>query len=304
MRPPLPNNPLLAGQWMLIGMVVIALVDNFVGRMAETVSLWQFFIVRMFMTFPIIYLMSRIGMGSIRPIHLWRVMARGALVAMAMVFYFGSLGFVPISQALAGLFTSPIFVLLISIFLLGKPVGKWRIIAVGVGFVGILVVTGASFASMGLASLLPLAAGLFYAFGVVATRELCAGEATLTMVWSMYVMQGVYAAFAFAGLWMFDPVAPLGADGFLLRGWVRDMSPVIWIIVAQAVGSTIGVFFIVKAYQTAEASYAAIFEYSIFIFGPAFAYLLWGQGVSTSEIIGIVLISLAGIIIAFRSPSA
>lgn len=285
-------------------MVVIALVDNFVGRLAETVSLWQFFIVRMFMTFPIIYLMSRVGMGTIRPKNLWRVMVRGALVAMAMVFYFGSLAFVPISQALAGLFTSPIFVLLISVFLLGKPVGKWRIIAVLVGFAGILIVTGASFASMGMTSLLPLAGGLFYAFGVVATRELCADEGTLPMVWSMYVMQGVYAVFALIGLWIFDPIVPAGADGFLLRSWVADMSPAMWIIIAQAVGSTIGVFFIVKAYQAAEASYAAVFEYSVFVFGPLFAYFLWGQGITSTEVIGIMLISLAGIIIAFRSSSA
>jgi len=289
---------------MMLGMLIVALVDNFVGQLAEVVSLWQFFIVRMFMTFPLIYLMSKIGLGAVRPKKTWRVMVRGSLVAMAMVFYFGSLAFVPISQALAGLFASPIFVLLISVFLLGKPVGKWRVIAVLVGFVGILIVTGASFASMGWASLLPIAGGLFYAFGVVATRELCAEETTLTMVWSMYVMQGVYGAIALAGLWLIDPVVPVGADGFLLRGWIDDLSPVMWIIIAQAIGSTIGVFFIVKAYQTAEATYAAVFEYTIFIFAPLFAFFLWGQGVSASEAIGIVLIALAGIIIAFRSPAA
>lgn len=304
MRPQQQNNPLLAGQWMLIGMIVIGLVDNFVGHMADHVGLWQFFLVRMFMTFPLIYLMSRIGLGTIYPKQLWRVMTRGALVAMAMVFYFGSLAFLPISQALAGLFTSPIFVLLISVFLLKKPVGKWRIIAVLVGFVGIVVVTGASFSAMGWASLLPLAAGVFYAFGVVATRELCEEESTLTMVWSMYVMQGVYAVIAMIALWIVDPIVPLGSGGFLLRGWVWDLSPVIWIIVAQTVGSTIGVFFIVKAYQVAEATYAAVFEYSVFIFGPLFAFMLWGQGVSGSEVVGIVLIALAGIIIAFRSPTA
>ncbi len=304
MRPQQQNNPLLAGQWMLIGMIVIGLVDNFVGQMADYIGLWQFFLVRMFMTFPLIYLMSRIGLGTIYPKQLWRVMTRGALVAMAMVFYFGSLAFVPISQALAGLFTSPIFVLLISVFLLKKPVGKWRIIAVLVGFAGIVVVTGASFSTMGWASFLPLAAGVFYAFGVVATRELCAEESTLTMVWSMYVMQGVYAVVAMIGLWVVDPFVPIGADGFLLRSWVWDMSPVMWIVLAQTVGSTIGVFFIVRAYQAAEATYAAVFEYSVFIFGPLFAFLLWGQGVSGSEAVGIVLIALAGIIIAFRSPSA
>ena len=179
---------------MIVGMIIIALIDNFVGRMAEFVSLWQFFIMRTLIALPLIGLMSWLGVGTMRPIRLGRVMIRGALIAMAMVFYFGSLAFVPISQALAGIFTSPIVVLLISAFVLKKQVGIWRVIAVLLGFVGILTVVGPSFSGMGWTSLLPLAAGVFYALGVLATRELCAGEATLTMVWSMFVMQSLYGS--------------------------------------------------------------------------------------------------------------
>lgn len=289
---------------MIVGMIIIALIDNFVGRMAEFVSLWQFFIMRTLIALPLIGLMSWLGVGTMRPIRLGRVMIRGALIAMAMVFYFGSLAFVPISQALAGIFTSPIVVLLISAFVLKKQVGIWRVIAVLLGFVGILTVVGPSFSGMGWTSLLPLAAGVFYALGVLATRELCAGEATLTMVWSMFVMQSLYGVIALLGLGVIDPSVPAGADGFLLRGWVWDLSPVIWIIVLQACGAVVGMFFIVRAYQVAEATYAAVFEYTIFIFGPLFAFFLWGQGVSLTEALGIALIALAGIIIAFRSPSA
>lgn len=304
MRPESVNNPLAAGRWMMMGVLLIALIDNFVGQMSAHISLWQFFLVRMLLALPLVVLLSQLGMGTIRPGRIGRVMIRGTLVAVAMLFYFGSLGFVTISQALAGLFTSPIFVLLISVFLLKKPVGIWRIAAVIIGFLGILAVIGPNFSTLGWTSLLPLMGGIFYACGVIATRELCEGEGTLTMVWSMFVMQGVFSAIALLGLGIFDFPVPEGSNGFLLRPWVWDMSPVIWIIVVQAIGSVVGVFFMVRAYQLADATYVAVFEYTIFIFGPLFAYLLWQQGIGWAEGIGIGMIAASGIIIAFRSPSA
>jgi len=114
----------------------------------------------------------------------------------------------------------------------------------------------------------------------------------------------VFSAIALLGLGLFDFPVPEGSDGFLLRPWVWDMSPVIWIIVVQAVGSVVGVFFMVRAYQLADATYVAVFEYVIFIFGPLFAYLLWKQGIGWAEGLGIGMIAASGIIIAFRSPSA
>ena len=107
-----------AARYMIFAMMVIALVDNFIVIVAETSSLWQFFLLRAAMIIPMIAALSMFGLGSMRAKSLWRVATRSGLLAIGMLFYFGALGFVSIAQALAGLFTAPIFVLLITAFLL------------------------------------------------------------------------------------------------------------------------------------------------------------------------------------------
>lgn len=83
-----------------------------------------------------------LGFGTMRPQRLWAVSVRSLLIAVGMLLYFGSLAFMPIAQSLAGLFTSPIFVLLMTVVVLKQKIGLWRVLAVVIGFTGILLVLG------------------------------------------------------------------------------------------------------------------------------------------------------------------
>ena len=99
------------GAWLMIGgMAMIGFVDNFIGPMAEVIGLWQFQIQRSIIAVPTLILLSVFGVLSVRP-KFWKpVLLRSTLIAFGMMWYFGALGFIPLSQALAGLFTSPIWV--------------------------------------------------------------------------------------------------------------------------------------------------------------------------------------------------
>lgn len=295
------NNPRGSARSMVIAMAMIGLIDNYVSIIAEYSSLWQFFALRTVMAVPFIALLSLFGFGSMKVKSLWRVGVRGALLALGMLFYFGALGFMSISLALAGLFTAPLFVLLISVFLLKQRIGPRRIMAVALGFIGILVVIGPNFQDLGLSLIMPVIGGFLYACGSLATRELCEGEENFAMLWVMFTIQAIIGLIGMALVALFDPVAPAGGEGFLLRGWVWPMGPAtLWIIV-QAFGSVIAVSFLIRAYQLAEASHATVFEYTVFVFGPLFAWLLFGETLGLQEALGIVLIASAGLIIAFRS---
>jgi drug/metabolite transporter (DMT)-like permease len=63
----------------------------------------------------------------------------------------------------------------------------------------------------------------------------------------------------------------------------------------------LGVSLLNRAYQFGEASHVAVFEYTVMIFGPLFGWILLGQPVSLTQMVGIALIVLAGIIIVLRS---
>jgi drug/metabolite transporter (DMT)-like permease len=297
----IPVNNRKAGLIMVLAMLIIGFIDNYIAVIAETASLWQFQIMRAGLALPILLIISALGLGGLKPVRWWAVYFRSFLTALSMLFYFGSLAFVTFADALAGLFTAPIFVLLISVFFLRQPIGPIRIIAVVIGFLGILLVLGNTANEFSYISLLPAIGGFFYACGSVVTRQLCMGETTLSMLAALLIIQAIIGFIAVFCLSILGFDAPLGADGFILRTWVWDMSPFIWWVILQAVGATIGVGLIFKAYQIGDASYVSIYEYSVFIFGPAFAWLLMDQPIAVLQGLGILCITFSGILIAFRS---
>lgn len=297
------HQPKQAAGFMVLSMLIIGLIDNYIAVIARDISLWQFQFMRACMGLPMLVLVAALGFGTLRPIRLWAVLLRNGLIALGMVFYFGSLAFMPIAQALAGLFTAPIFVLLISVFAFGEKVGALRIFAVLFGFAGIIVVLGPSEGGMSWVNFLPVFGGLFYAMGSVATQKICKDESTIVMLAGIFGLQGVIGICMLAGLAVVAPVAPAGSDGFLLRGMIWPTSLTWGLILLQAIGSLIGVGFLIKAYQSAEPSFVTVFEYSIFIFGPFFAYVLLGQTITLSQLIGIAMIAGAGSLIALRSKS-
>ena len=294
-------NGRAAALTMLAAMLVIGCIDNFISLIARDAGLWQFQILRSAMGLPLIILASFLGFGTLWALRLWAVALRSFFVAFAMLFYFGSLAFMPLAQALAGLFTSPIFILLITAFILREPVGPARIWAVFIGFIGILLVLDSDWSTLSWISFLPVVGGLFYAMGAVATRQLCEGESTLSMLAMLFLIQAIIGALALAVLGQFEFTVPEGAAGFIQRGWVWPVTAALPFILLQAVGSVLGVGLIIRAYQIGTASYVAIYEYSVFISGPFFAWMLFGQTVTALQTGGIFLIAAAGIVIALRS---
>ena len=290
------NAPAAAALWMLAAMLVIGFIDNYVTVIAREIGLWQFFILRSAIAIPLVWIMSRLGMGAFWPRRWWPVLGRSFLLTLAMLCYFGALGLMPIAQALAGLFTSPIFVLLIGWAVLGHRFGPWRAVAVLVGFAGVLLVLqpGGQGVSAWLA--LPLAGGAFYAMSALATRSWCAGESTVCLLAWMLAMQVAVSALVLVLI----PLAGLQGDGFLTRAWVWPVQQSWGLIWLQAVGSVAGVFGIIRAYQLAEASHVSVFEYSVMIWGPLFGWVLFAQSVGPWQGAGIALIILAGLLIAWR----
>lgn len=280
------------------GMAALGLTDNFVPFITERGSLWQFHFVRGIMAVAILAVLAAFGLGIFRPLRFWAVVGRSLFQAGAMLIYFGCLAFLPIGVVVAGLFTSPLFVLLISALFQGKRVGRWRWGAVAVGFAGALMVIRPDPSDFDPVAFLPLLAGVLYAIGAVATRAWCEGESTMVMTAGFF---GMLAVMGGIGMAVLPGAEVTGAQGFVSRTWgPLDGAMWFWIVV-QAVGSLVGIGLLVRGYQLGEAGHVAIFEYSLLIFASFWAWVLWGQTVSAFGFVGMALIALAGAVIALRS---
>lgn len=279
--------------------LIIGFTDNYMRVIAAEIGLWQFHLTRSAMVAVILAALA-VPLGlRLRPQNLRAVLARSAVHGAAMLCYFGALGFLPVPQVAAGLFTAPIFVLLISRFAYGEPVGPVRIGAVGLGFAGILLVLGPEAARLGPAAAIPVLGGALYALGNVATRTWCAGEGAVTLTAGFFAMLGLFGALGLGVLALF-PQAGAGTLGFILRGPVMPSATVLFWIFVQAAGSLLGVGLMVKGYQLADASRVAVFEYIVLPAAVLWGFLLWHEVPGLREWAGMGLIWLAGMAILAR----
>ena len=298
------TKPVSAALFMVGAMLIIGAIDNVIVILAEEIGLWQFHFTRALIAIPLVIGLSLVGLGTIRPRRWWAVAVRSGLVATSMLFYFSALALMPIAQALAGLFTSPIFILIITALVLKQRIGLWRILAVACGFAGILLVLQPDPQNFSWITFLPVAGGFFYALSAISTRTLCAGESTVSLLAGMWLTLGTMGAVGLVVLSIWPMEAVAGPDGFVTRGWTWPMWHATPYVILQAFGSVAGVFMIIKAYQLGEPSYVSIFEYSVMIFGPLYALVLFGQTMDAIQLAGIGLIILAGAVIALRSREA
>lgn len=290
----------MAALAVLAGMACLGLTDNFVPYLTERGSLWQFHMLRGVMALVLTGALAVLGLGQLRPKRLAAVLGRSVFTAGAMLIYFGCLAVLPIGVVVAGLFTSPLFVLLIAVIFQGKTVGPWRIFAVVIGFVGAVLVIQPDPSALDLVAFMPIVAAVFYAIGAVATRAWCEGETTLTLTAGFFAMLTLFGTL---GVLILPAGGPLGPEGFVLRGWVPLDGGLLFWTAIQAIGSLVGIALIFRGYQLGEAGQVAVFEYSLLVFASFWAWVLWDQNVTFIGAIGMVLIAGAGTIIALRSEA-
>ena len=295
------TKPVAAALWILGAMMILGVIDNFVAVIAQEISVWQLYFVRLCISLPIIFVAAKSAGERFWPRRWKAVLLRSTFFASAMLFYFSSLAFLPIAQSLAGLFTSPIIVVAVTALVLKEQIGIYRIGAVLVGFIGTLIVLQVSPNSFSPLVIVPVIGGALYAMSALITRRMCDGESTYTLLAGTMGMQGVLGVIgllAIAALGIEEQQGPLA---FVTRGFVWPMSEMGWLVVMHVLGSIAGVFCLTKGYQLGEASYVAVFEYSVMIFGPLFGWYWFGQGMSAVQVLGIGLIIAAGAVIALRS---
>lgn len=295
------GNQTSAAQAMLAAMAIIGVTDNAVPLMAETLGLGQFYLLRTLVALPILWVMSKMGFGAMIPRRFGAITLRALLVATSMVFYFSAVALMPIAQALAGLFTSPIIIVVVSVLFMKLRIGMVRIAAVIGGFVGVLFVLQPDVTAFDWMILLPVAGGFFYALGSIVTGTMCKEESTVSMLFIYLLAQGLIGGLLLVGVEIWPLPVEQGADGFVTRGWVWPLWEMSHLILLQGFAAVGGVFLITKAYQLGEASFVAVFEYSVLLVGPAIAWLVYGQVLNFAQMMGIALIVLAGSTLALRS---
>ena len=301
------DRPGIAAALMLFALFTLAFQDGLIRIAAPETSIWTFQMIRSTSNFLLILVLARVLWGGLppRPKVFWPVVLRSLCLLTAMFCFFGGVEYLTLAEMAAGLYTFPIFVTVLSWLILRERIGIARISAVGIGALGALLILQPGASDFSAIKLLPVGAGLCYAGVIILTRRWCREESPVTLA------PGVALAFGTAGglglvVLGISPLPPevVAQIPYLTRGWVDPSLEIIAIALVCSVMNLSSNIALAKAYQSAEASWLAPFDYSYLIFATLWGWVLFSDLPDLWMALGMALIAAAGMFTAWRENRA
>ena len=205
---------------------------------------------------------------------------RGLVGVSAMVCMFYAWGHLPLAQAALLKQTSPLFIPIIAYLWLHERIGIKTIIALFIGFVGVILIInpGAEQKSFNFAIIIAIIGAILAGVAKVSIRKMRDTETPGRIV------------FYFALIGSIASVIPA------MLAWI-NLSGMQWAYMAGiALFSTIGQLLLTKAYGLAPAGQLGPYTYTSVAFAALFGWLIWHEVLVISTWIGILIIVFAGIL--------
>jgi drug/metabolite transporter (DMT)-like permease len=207
---------------------------------------------------------------------------RGAALLGSSLFFISGLRYLPIAEASATGFVSPLFVTALSIVFLGEHVGLRRWIATALGLIGVLIILRPGTSAFHPAAFFPILSALSWASTLVMTRMMSGREAAITTM--------TYSAIA--GLAILTALVPFV--------WVTPSWNDILLGIFIGVASTAGQWIVVLAFRYADASVLAPFQYTQLLWVGILGFLIFGEVPDVWTVTGAMFVVASGLYIAHR----
>ncbi len=241
------------------------------------------------------------GYTLLRTKYLRLHLIRGGFVVMANLLFFLGLAEIPLSEATAIFFISPLIITIFSVVFLSEKVGPWRWFAVAMGLVGALIMLRPTPTSFQWAALLPVGAAFCYASLHTLTRKMSGTEKASTM--SFYIQLTFVFTAPLMGLAFGDgryAQQDSAALEFLLRPWIWPEPIDLLIMSGIGIASGIGGYFISQAYRVSEAALIAPIEYTALVLSIFWGITIFNEWPDRVAWAGIVLILGGGLLMLWR----
>jgi drug/metabolite transporter (DMT)-like permease len=207
---------------------------------------------------------------------------RGAALLGSSLFFISGLRYLPIAEASATGFVSPLFVTALSIIFLGEIVGLRRWLATAVGLVGVLIILRPGTSAFHPAAFFPIVSALAWAATLIMTRMMSGREHAITIM--------TYSAIA--GIAILTALVPFV---WVAPGWHGILFGVL-----IGIASTAGQWIVVLAFRYADASVLAPFSYTQLVWVSVLGFFLFGEVPDAFTVTGAAFIVASGLYIAHR----
>jgi drug/metabolite transporter (DMT)-like permease len=234
---------------------------------------------------------------------LFKQMSRALVGFASLVLFFYAIAHLPLATAMTLNYTSPLFLALLSPFLLQEPLKRTLLLALIIGFIGVSLLLKPTLNSgNALAGSLGLLSGLGAAWAYVHVKQL--GQ--LNEPDTRTVFYFTLVSTVLAGLWMLMAPQLHGIDGIsseLLSGFHRLNWQDMPLLIGLGATATVAQLAMTRAYRTGDTLVVASLAYTTVVLASLFGVLWWGEQLSIGDCLAISLIVLSGLI-SLRSKAA
>ncbi len=284
------DRPYLGALLMVAFCLIVPLADAIAKMLGPTVTLLTLLMARFALQWMILLPLARLGGKVLRvPRELLGLIVLRTLLHMAGTgLMFISLRFLPLAETIAIAFVMPLLLLLLGHWVLGEQVGRRRMLACVVGFLGTLLVVQPSFANVGAPAMLPLLVALTFAGFILATRPIAQRVDPITL----QAVSGLIGSALLLPVWLlgaamdwpdFELVQPNGEEMLLL--------------VAIGLLGTGGHLLMTWSLRFAPSASLAPIQYLEIPVAAAVGWLIFGDIPDRLAVLGIVITIAAGLFV-------
>ena len=207
---------------------------------------------------------------------------RAGLNVFAMLAFFYALSITPVILVQALAFTSPLFTVVLAVFILGERIRARRITAIVIGFAGALVIIRPGIQPIELGPMLVLASAAVWGYVVILVKSLSRTDSALTITAYMVLLMSPMTLVCALFVWTW----PSPGEFMVLAG--------------IGIVGTVAQICLTQALRLADTGVVLPFDFTKLIWGALFAWLLFGELIDGWTLAGSLVIFSGGLYVAFR----
>ena len=272
---------------LIIATFFLALMDGMSRYMAELYDVLNINMFRFWIIGSFVILVSLRGRGVLQSILKTKQpvaqISRGLLFISSLlmaIYSYTQVGLI-VTHALMAVF--PLLTVLLSGLFLEEEITRIKVVAVGVGFVGVIIIINPINLEFSLVSVLPLISAVTFAIYAVLTRKVASTDNTETSFFWVSLVSAI--AITIPSPLFYKPIQ------------FSDL----YFLVLLCTFSLVGHFLLTNAYRHAEASVLQPFSYFHLFFASIVGIIFFQDPLTISTVAGGGLIVFGGILISRKS---
>jgi len=300
-----PQNVIRGVSLIVAAALTISIQDVIFKLFSSELTLWQIFALRGLIAVPMLLILAiarkehksvvRLALGK------WP-MLRAIFITMTFLAFYSAIPFLSLSTVGAANYIAPIFVTLLSAYVIREAVGPLGWLGVLLGFAGVIVLLQPGADAFSFWSLLPVLGAAFYALAHITTRTKCQGVPLGAIALSQNLIMLCAGLIISAILVTLKPQSEIANAYPYIFGMWSYASLNDWLVLALLAVFAIAVgLLLAGAYQAAPPAIVSTFEYSYLVFVAVWDILFFGNSPTLISITGMILIVVAGLLVLRRN---